>query len=183
MRVVTENPQLKCTVVLVGLMGAGKSTVGRRLAKSLGVEFRDSDDEIAQAAGCSIPDIFRTYGEAMFRDLEQRVIERLLREERPLVLATGGGAWMNPHLRQMIIEKAISIWLRADIEVLLDRVARRNTRPLLANGDKREILSRLMNERYPFYKEATITIDSNRDHHENVVGLVLEALESRQLVL
>jgi shikimate kinase len=182
MKPATRPHELKATVVLVGLMGAGKSTVGRRLAKSLGVDFRDSDDEIAMAAGCSIPDIFRTYGEAMFRDLEQRVIERLLREEKPLVLATGGGAWMNPVVRASVHGHAVSIWLRADLEVLLDRVSRRNTRPLLASGDKREILSRLMNERYPVYGEADITIDSNRDHHENVVVSVLEALESRQYV-
>lgn len=178
-----SNPHaLKATVVLVGLMGAGKSTVGRRLAKSLGVEFRDSDDEIAEAAGCSIPDIFRTYGEAMFRDLEQRVIERLLREERPLVVATGGGAWMNPVVRDTVHGQAISIWLRADLDVLLDRVNRRNTRPLLAQGDKREILSRLMRERYPVYEKADIIIDSNRDHHENVVTSVIEALESKMYV-
>ena len=182
MTLASTSPALKTTIVLVGLMGAGKSTVGRRLAKTLGVEFRDSDDEIAVAAGCSIPDIFRTYGEAMFRDLEQRVIERLLREERPLVVATGGGAWMNPLLREMIHEQAVSIWLRADLDVLLDRVSRRNTRPLLASGDKREILSRLMNERYPLYEQADIVIDSNRDHHENVVHCVIEALESGQHV-
>jgi shikimate kinase len=182
MKPATRPHALKTTVVLVGLMGAGKSTVGRRLAKSLGVEFRDSDDEIAAAAGCSIPDIFRTYGEAMFRDLEQRVIERLLREERPLVVATGGGAWMNPVVRQSVHGHAVSIWLRADLEVLLERVSRRNTRPLLAQGDKRDILCRLMNERYPFYEQADIVIDSNRDHHENVVTSVIEALESKQHV-
>ncbi|MBY0355175.1 MAG: shikimate kinase [Rickettsiales bacterium] len=175
-------PQLKKTVVLIGLMGAGKSTVGRRLAKALGVEFRDSDDEIAMAAGCSIPDIFRTYGEALFRDLEQRVIERLLRDETPLVLATGGGAWMNTQLRQLIHQQAVSVWLRADIDVLLDRVTRRNTRPLLANGDKREILTRLMKERYPLYAEASIVIDSNREHHENVVQIVQEALVQQQYI-
>jgi shikimate kinase len=183
MKAAKQAHELKATIVLVGLMGAGKSTVGRRLAKSLGVEFRDSDDEIAMAAGCSIPDIFRTYGEAMFRDLEQRVIERVLRDGKPLVLATGGGAWMNPAVRSVVHEQAVSIWLRADLDVLLERVSRRNTRPLLAKGDKREILSRLMNERYPVYGEANITIDSNRDHHENVVLSVLDALESGQYVL
>lgn len=162
-------------VVLIGLMGAGKSTVGRRLAQTLSREFVDSDDAIVEAAACSISDIFAIHGEAIFRDLEKRVIYRLL-DGNELVLATGGGAWMQAHIRERIKEKAISIWLRADLEVLYDRVARRNHRPLLEMGDKREILQKLIDERYPTYAEADITVDSGDGPHERVVEKVAQAL-------
>jgi shikimate kinase len=163
-------------LVLIGLMGAGKSTIGRRLAKQIGWRFIDSDEEIEAAAGCSIADIFAIHGEPIFRDLEQRVMTRLLNETE-VVLATGGGAWMQPGVRALIAQRATSVWLRADIEVLLDRVSKRDHRPLLANGDKRSILQRLMDERYPVYAEANLIVDSNKGPHEQVVERVIKALE------
>ena len=165
-------------VVLVGLMGAGKSTIGRRLASSLGLNFIDSDAEIVEAAGCSIADIFETYGETIFRDLEQRVLLRLL-SSTPCIIATGGGAFIQPAIRNAIKEKAISVWLKADLNVLLERVSRRDTRPLLKTGDKGDILSKLMQERYPIYGEADITIDSNAGLHEAVVENILSSLQQR----
>jgi len=175
-------PTLGKTVVLVGLMGAGKTTVGRRLAKVLGVQFKDSDDEIAAAAGCSIPDIFEIHGEAIFRDLEQRVIFRLLTDDSPKVLATGGGAWMNTEARRMIKKHAISIWLKAELDVLLERVSRRGGRPLLEKGDKRAILSKLMEERYPVYAEADMTVESDNGAHDRVVDGIVSELRHHGIV-
>ncbi len=175
-----RNPlPLARSLVLVGLMGAGKTTIGRRLASEIGVRFVDSDNEIVEAAACSIPDIFEVYGEAIFRDLEKRVLLRLLGEE-PMVIATGGGAFMNADIRAGISGKALSIWLRADIEVLLDRVSRRNNRPLLATGDKRAILERLIQERDPVYALADMVVDNNLGHHEKVVEHIMELLRQRQ---
>jgi shikimate kinase len=165
-------------IVLVGLMGAGKSTIGRRLAGALGISFIDSDQEIVEAAGCSISDIFEMYGEAIFRDLEQRVLLRLL-AGGPCVLATGGGAFVNPTIRDTIREKAISVWLKADLEVLLERVSRRDTRPLLKSGDKSAILSKLIDDRYPLYAGADIVIDSNAGLHETVVERIVSALAQK----
>lgn len=166
-------------VVLVGLMGAGKSTIGRRLASALGLQFVDSDQEIVEAAGCSIPDIFEMYGEAIFRDLEQRVLLRLIGNP-PCVLATGGGAFINDAIRSEIKEKATSVWLKADLDVLLERVSRRDTRPLLKTGDKSVILSKMIEDRYPVYGEADIVIDSNAGHHETVVERIVQALARRE---
>ncbi len=177
---VPSNPPVKLTrpVILVGLMGAGKSTVGRRLASTLGLPFIDSDNEIVEAAGCSIADIFETYGEAIFRDLEQRVLIRLVNSE-PCVIATGGGAFISPIIRQAIKEKGISIWLKASLDVLLDRVSRRDTRPLLKTGDKGIILSKLMDERYPIYAQADIMIDSDLGLHDTIVESILTALREK----
>jgi shikimate kinase len=169
------NVAITKPVVLVGLMGAGKSTIGRRLSASLSLPFVDSDNEIAEAAGCSISDIFESYGEAIFRDLEKRVLLRLVSSE-PCIIATGGGAFINPEIRAAIQKKAISVWLKADLDVLLERVSRRDTRPLLKTGDKGEILGRLMEERYPIYAEADIVIDSNAGLHEAVVDSIVSAL-------
>jgi shikimate kinase len=163
-------------LVLIGLMGVGKSTVGRRLAKKIDWPFIDSDDEIEKAAGCSVADIFSMHGEPIFRDLEQKVIARLV-SDRPVVIATGGGAWMQPAVREGIKAHATSVWLRADLDVLVDRVNRRDHRPLLETGDKRTILSKLMEERYPVYQHADLVVDSNSGPHERVVELVLAALE------
>lgn len=163
-------------LVLIGLMGAGKSTVGARLAKKIGWRFVDSDEEIEAAAGCSIADMFEIYGEPIFRDLELKVISRLLNEPG-LVLATGGGAWMQPAVRARIQQSAQSIWLRADLDVLVDRVSKRNHRPLLETGDKRAILERLMAERYPVYALADRVIDSGHGSHDKVVAKVLELLD------
>jgi shikimate kinase len=166
-------------LVLVGLMGAGKSTIGRRLAKHIGWRFVDSDEEIEAAAHCRIADIFTIHGEPIFRDLEKRVISRLLTEE-PLVLATGGGAWMQPAVREVIKAHATSVWLRAELEVLTERVSRRDHRPLLEHGDKREILQKLMHERYPVYEQADVVVDSSQGPHEQVVERVIAALDRQQ---
>lgn len=168
-------PRIDCSVVLVGLMGAGKSAIGRRLASRLGIPFVDADEEIESAAGCSISDIFEIHGEAAFRDGERRVIARLLNRP-PHVLATGGGAFMDPETRMAIRACGISVWLRADLELLVSRVSRRNNRPLLAGGDPREILQRLMNERHPIYAEADVVVESRDGPHEQTVEAVLGAL-------
>lgn len=170
--------KLKKPLVLVGLMGAGKTTVGRRLAQTLDIPFVDSDQEIMEAAGCSISDIFELYGEDVFRDLERKVMLRLLAGE-PCVLATGGGAFMNAGIRDAIHTQALSIWLKAELSVLLERVSRRDSRPLLKTGDKKQILERLMEERYPIYETAAITIDSGHSSHEKVVDAIIEALRTR----
>lgn len=164
-------------IVLVGIMGAGKTTVGKLFAKHIGWRFVDSDEEIEKAAGCNISDIFSLYGEDIFRDLEKRVLERLLSEE-PTVIATGGGAWMQPAIRDMIKQGATSVWLKAELDVLVSRVSRRNTRPLLEKGDKRAIMEKLMAERYPYYEQADITIDSGEGPHERVVDAMVSTLEN-----
>ena len=169
-------PKLDRGVVLIGLMGAGKSSVGRRLAKHLGLPFFDTDQEIEKAAGCSIEDIFSRHGEAAFRRGERRVIARLL-EGGGHVLATGGGAFMNPETRAKIAEKGISIWLSADLEVLLERVLRRDNRPLLRQGDPEQILRRLMAERDPVYAQADLIVKTGQDPHEDVVARIVEALQ------
>jgi shikimate kinase len=172
-------PHATRTVVLVGLMGAGKSNIGRRLAGKLGIPFIDADDEIEKAAGCSIADIFAIYGEAVFRDGERRVIARLL-EGPPHVLATGGGAFMDREVREKVREKGVSVWLRADLDTLVHRVSRKSEeRPLLAGKNPREVLARLMEERYPVYAEADITIDSGRESPEATVAQVMAALKER----
>lgn len=164
------------SLVLVGLMGAGKSTVGRRLATRLGRDFVDADDEIEAAAGMEIPDIFAQYGEAHFRDGERRVLARLL-AERGLVIATGGGAFMHPETRALIHDKARSIWLKADVDTLVRRCAKRIDRPLLSSGNPRDVLMRLMAERYPVYAEADFTVESGGDTHDQVVARILDVLD------
>ena len=166
-------------MVLVGLMGAGKSTVGRRLARDIGLEFIDSDIEIVEAAGCTIADIFEIYGETLFRDLEKRVMLRLLGSE-PAVIATGGGAFMNAEIREAIEAHGVSVWLKADVEVLVERVSRRDTRPLLKTGDKRATLTRLIEERHPVYGEADLVVESDEGAHETVVGKIVKELARYQ---
>ena len=163
------------SVVLVGLMGAGKSTIGRRLAQRLALPFRDADAEIEAAAGMPIADIFARFGEPAFRDGERRVIARLLEEGR-LVLATGGGAFMNADTRARIAERGISVWLKADHETLMRRVRRRTHRPLLRSADPGETMRRLMAERYPVYAQATVTVESRESSHERVTQDVVDAL-------
>jgi shikimate kinase len=161
---------------MVGLMGAGKTSVGRRLAQRLDVEFVDADHEIESAAGCTIEEIFERFGEAAFRDGERRIIQRLL--DRPAhVLATGGGAFIDAETRSRIKEAAVSVWLKADLDVLLRRVGRRGNRPLLKRGDPRAVLTDLMNQRYPIYAEADIRIDSADGPTEVTVDRVVEALD------
>jgi shikimate kinase len=163
------------SIVLVGLMGAGKSTVGRRLAQKLGLPFRDADNEIEAAAGMSIPDIFAIHGEAHFRDGERRVIARLL-QEGPMVLATGGGAFMNEETRARIAENGISIWLRADLDVLMRRVRKRATRPLLQNPDPEGTMRQLMAKRHPVYALADLTVESHEAPHDRVVAEIINCL-------
>lgn len=163
------------SIVLVGLMGAGKTTVGRRLASRLDLSFVDADTEIEKAAGSNIADIFKEFGEAHFRDGEQRVIHRLL-SEGPQVLATGGGAFMNPKTREAIKEFGISVWLKADLDVLMKRVSRRSHRPLLQNDDPEAVMKRLIDERYPIYATADLSIDSKEGPHDAVVDEIVHAL-------
>ena len=174
-----DDPALRQhTIVLVGLMGAGKSSVGRRLAHALGLPFRDADEEVERAAGRSVAEIFAEMGEAAFRDGERRVIARLL-DEPPHVLATGGGAFMNAETRKLIASKAVSVWLQADIDVLVRRVGRKGGRPLLEGKDPREALAALAKVREPIYAEADITIDSVEGPHSATVQAVIDALHAR----
>ncbi len=167
------------TIVLVGLMGAGKTTVGRRLAKRLGLPFVDSDHEIEKAAGMSVAEIFECFGEADFRSGERRVIGRLL-DGKQQVVATGGGAFINEETRALIKDKGLSIWLDADIDILVERTARRDTRPLLKTGNPREILSKLAAERAPYYAQADIKVPSSDGPHEDVVERIVEALQKAE---
>jgi len=163
------------TVALVGLMGAGKSAIGRRLAHRLGLPFVDADDEIERAAGCTISEFFERFGETEFRNGERRVISRLL-EGPPHVLSTGGGAYIDATTRALMREKALTIWLRADLDVLYDRVKKRPHRPLLRQGDPREILGRLMDQRYPIYAEADLVVESTAQPADRTTEQVIEAL-------
>lgn len=165
------------TIVLVGLMGAGKTSVGRLLAKRLDLEFIDADDEIEQAARCSIEQIFESHGEAEFRDGERRVIARLLTGPTH-VLATGGGAFMRKETRDAIRGRGISVWLRADLDLLLRRVSRRKNRPLLRNENPRQTLEKLIEERYPVYAEADIVVDSGDRPPGTIVDNVIESIET-----
>lgn len=164
------------SVVLVGLMGCGKSAVGRRLATRLGLPFVDADEEIERAHKKTISEIFADHGEPYFRDGERRVIQRLL-GDGPQVLATGGGAFMNPETRANIRSNGISVWLRAELPVLMRRVARRDTRPLLKTADPEATMRGLMDARYPVYAEADVTVESRDVAHETIVAEILEALK------
>jgi shikimate kinase len=170
------------TVVLVGLMGAGKSKIGRRLAARLGLPFFDSDPEIEAAAGESIEDIFANRGERVFRAGERRVIARLLAQ--PVhVLATGGGAFIDPSTRALIARRGVSLWLRADLDILVARVSRRSDRPLLKQGDPREILAELIERRYPVYAEADVIVDSGAGSPEATVTRAIAALAACPLAM
>jgi len=166
------------SVVLVGMMGAGKSSIGRRLATRLGIPFVDADTEIEKAAGMSIAEIFAAHGEPYFRAGEARVIARLL-EGGPQVLATGGGAFMNSETRATIRAKGISVWLRATLDVLNRRIKRRGDRPLLKNSDPVDTLKRLIEERYPVYAEADVTVESRDVPHDTIVDEIVAGLRGR----
>jgi len=165
-------------IVLVGLMGAGKTSVGRRLAAALDLPFKDGDDEVEAAAGLTVPEIFALYGEERFRDGERRVMQRLLTGE-PCVLATGGGAFMDPITRMTIQQKAVSVWLKADIDVLVKRVARKDTRPLLAGKDPKQVLQDLAAIREPIYALADIVVESGERAHAATVDAIIAALKER----
>lgn len=164
-------------VVLVGMMGVGKSSVGKRLAAVLGCPFVDADDEIERSAQMTIPEIFAAYGEDHFRDGERRVIARLIEEHGgKAVIATGGGAFVNEQTRGLILERTIPVWLDSDIDTLLERTARKNNRPLLQQGDPREILTRLREERRPAYSQAPIHVHSGNGPHGRTVARVLKGI-------
>lgn len=171
-------PRSEVPIVLVGLMGAGKSTVGRRLARRLGLPFVDSDEEIERAAVHSIPEIFDRFGEASFRDGERRVLRRLI-EGGPKVVATGGGAFMDEATRALILERCLAVWLDADVETLAGRVARRGHRPLLAGKDPSALLRELAAVRNPVYAEAHLRVLSDAGPHERTVERILEAMAER----
>lgn len=174
----TPDPLLsRKTIALVGLMGVGKTSVGRRLAAALDLPFRDADSEVEAAAGMSVPDIFETLGEPAFRDGERRVISRLM-DEGPMVLATGGGAFMNDQTRALIKDRAVSVWLKADLEVLARRVARKDTRPLVRGKDPLAVLTALAETRYPIYAEADVTVELGDSAHFDSVNAVLAALSA-----
>lgn len=164
-------------IVLVGLMGAGKSCVGRRVAQRLGVPFVDADAEVEEAAGCSIADIFEKYGEEAFRDGERRVIARLL-DGPTSVIATGGGAFIDEQTRALIQDKGVSVWLRADLDTLVDRTSGRSHRPLLNAGDPRDVLSNLIDQRYPIYATADAVVDTGSDSVNATCARVLAAIEA-----
>ena len=163
------------TIVLVGLMGCGKTSIGKRLAKRLELPFHDSDHEVEAAAGCPIKDIYDIYGESAFLGGEQRVIARLL-EQPTHILATGGGSFANEPTRVLIKEKAISVWLNADIDTLVARVSRRNDRPLLMDGNQREVLEKLIGERYPLYQDANIHVQTFDEPTNTTVDRVIQAM-------
>lgn len=163
------------TIVLVGLMGCGKTSIGKRLAKRLELPFNDSDHAVEEAAGCPIKDIYSIYGEEAFLSGEQRVIARLL-EQPTHILATGGTSFANEPTRKLIKESAISVWLNADLDTLVARVSRRNDRPLLANGNQREVLDKMIEERYPLYQEADIHVQTLDEPTNITVDRVIQAM-------
>jgi shikimate kinase len=168
-------------ITLVGLMGVGKTTIGRRLAARLGRPFLDADAEVEAAAGRTVAEIFADFGETAFRDGERKVIARLLEKPKPVVLALGGGAFMDPDTRALIKARAISVWLRADLDTLYERVMRKpGQRPLLETDDPRAVLERLHAERAPVYAQADITVDSDASSHDTTVARLVEALETVQ---
>ncbi len=163
-------------VVLIGLMGSGKTRLGRLLSDALGLPFADSDDEIENAAGMSVAEIFERFGEDYFRDGERRVVRRLL-EDGVKIIATGGGAIMNAETAALVWEKAVSVWVRADLSVMLERTGRNDRRPLLRRGDPEAILKDLMAKRYPVYEKADIVVDSHSGAVETIVDQALEKLD------
>lgn len=164
---------LRKSISLVGLMGSGKTTIGVRLARRLGLNFVDSDHEIEKAAGHSISEIFEKFGEEDFRKGERRVINRLITQDKKIILGTGGGAFMDVKTRGRLKRQTIVIWLKVDIELLVERTSRRDTRPLLKKGNPRKILTSLANERYPVYEEAHIVVESGQGPHDKVVNDII----------
>ncbi|HPF46388.1 MAG: shikimate kinase [Alphaproteobacteria bacterium] len=164
---------LRKSISLVGLMGSGKTTIGVRLARRLHLKFVDSDHEIEKAAGHTVSEIFEKFGEEDFRKGERRVINRLITEDRKIVLGTGGGAFMDKKTRSRLLKKTIVIWLKVDVDLLVERTSKRDTRPLLKTGDPKEILQKLTKERYPIYEEAHLIIESGQGPHDKVVNDII----------
>jgi shikimate kinase len=175
--VIELGKRLDRPVVLVGLMGVGKSTVGRRLAKRLGLSFVDSDAEIEDASGYPAAEMYERYGERDFRDGERRLVARLI-EGDVRVIATGGGAFVDPRTRELLNERAITVWLDAPVEILAERTSRRDTRAQLRNGDPKAVLEKLAQERRPSYEEAHIHVKSGDGAHKDVVEAIVRALEA-----
>lgn len=173
----TCNASLDRTIVLIGLMGVGKTTVGRRLAQALDWPFKDADEEVEKAAGRTVSEIFDDFGEAGFREGERKVIARLL-EQPPMILALGGGAFMDPETRALVKDKARSIWLQADVATLVQRVGRRDTRPLLRQKDPHAVLTELLEKRTPAYAEAELHIDAAGGSHQKTLNRILDALNA-----
>ena len=171
------SPLREKTIALVGLMGVGKSSVGRRLAHALDLPFKDADTEVETAPGRTIPEIFASLGEPAFREGERRVITRLL-DEPPHVLATGGGAFMNPETRKLLKEKAITVWLKTDLDVLARRVGRKDNRPLLQGKDTMAVLRQQAEDRYPVYAEADLTVETGDTAHQVSVDQIIRALSA-----
>ena len=167
----------KRSIVFVGLMGAGKTAIGRKVAATLGIPFLDSDQEIEAVSRMTVPELFETYGEPEFRSLEQRVIARVL-EQGPQVLSTGGGAFMNEQTRSLIAGSAVSVWLKADLDVLMERVSKKQNRPLLKAPDPRAVMQRLIDERYPVYAEASLTVPTRDEKKEVISEEVINSLFS-----
>lgn len=163
-------------IVLIGMMGAGKTRMGRQLAAALNLPFTDSDDEIEKAAGLTIPEIFERFGEGYFRDGERRVISRLL-DQGPSVIATGGGAVMNEETADAIWSRTVSLWVRAEMSIMIERTARKDSRPLLKNGDPEKILTDLAVIRYPVYEKADIVVDSHNGPAEAILNQALEKIQ------
>jgi len=177
-RIERLKERLDRPIVLIGMMGVGKSSVGRRLAALLHFDFADADDEIELAAKMTIPEIFDAHGEAYFRDGERRVIARMLTENgRGKVIATGGGAFCNAETRQLILDKAVAIWLDSDVDTLVERTARKQNRPLLQQGNPREILERLRNERQPDYAQAPVHVLSRNGPHSETLANILKGMD------
>ena len=165
----------KRSIVLVGLMGAGKTAIGRKVAAALSLRFVDSDHEIENVSRMTVPELFERYGEAEFRALERRVIGRLVKDG-PQVVATGGGAFMNDQTRRLIGRHGLSVWLKADLDILMDRVAKRQNRPLLKTADPRATMARLMDERYPVYALADVAVKTRDEKREIIADEVIEAV-------
>lgn len=164
-------------IVLVGLMGSGKTSIGRRISEAVGLPFVDTDEEVEKAAGCPIHEIFARFGEEEFRSGERRVIQRIL-EGAPAVVASGGGSYMDVGTRKIIAKHGVTIWLRAGLDTLVERTQRKNTRPLLREGNPREILARLMEERHPVYAEADIIVDVGREHADQTAKRTIDKLDA-----
>lgn len=175
MAAVALQSQPTRSITLIGMMGAGKSTVGRRLAQRLDMPFFDADEEIEKAAGMTVSEIFETYGEDHFRDGEKRVIARLI-DGKPAVIATGGGAFVNDETRRLILDRTTSIWLDPPLDTLVKRVARRDTRPLLKDRDPRTVLSELAAKRHPFYRLADIRVEGGDMPHDAMVDRILQEI-------
>lgn len=173
----TASLQVDKPIVLVGLMGCGKSSIGKRLAKMLALPFIDLDVHIEAVAGMKISEIFKTHGQAHFRQLELQEMNRII-TNGPMIIASGGGAFINDKIRQLLKDKVVSIWIKADLKTLLERVSRNNSRPLLENGDKEQILKDLIAKRYPIYEQADIKVDTSRSSHDVVLRRIIEALKN-----